>query len=238
MYEGFWEWYEQGSYAGEPYKYPSFIPLLYAVWYGASVSIPLKTIQTEFDLETRTALSGPFHDEVTRWLQKIGFPRNVSLYGLTAFLMVQTILSKEEEPMTSGLFIGLALRVAQTMGLHRDPAQFGVRSCAAETRRRVWWHIVHMDWVVAMSSGLPPQVSDENYWDVRMLSELKDTAIETSLGEQYQRLVADGIGAPARPDRANVCGSSMVNVHYLSAKGKCIMARKFSRLSQSPVSRR
>ena len=226
LYEAFWEWYENRAYTGEPCPNASFIPLLYAIWYGGSNTISLKTIHAEFDVESRSMLSGPYHDEVTRWLKKISFPRNASLHGLAAFLLVQTILIKEEEPLMSSLFISLALRVAQTMGLHRDPAQFGIPPYEAETRRRVWWHIVHMDGVVAMSSGLPPQVSDENYWDVRVTSELKDTLIGTQEGDVYEKMVQEGVRKPDRPDDPSVCGSSIVNVHYISAKGKYVMARK------------
>ncbi|EEH16047.2 hypothetical protein PABG_06134 [Paracoccidioides brasiliensis Pb03] len=153
-YHAFWDWYENMGQSGEPCPDPSFIPLLYAIWYGGSVTISLRIIRDEFDIESRAALSTPFHDEVTRWLRKISFPRNSSIHGLMAFLLVQTILSREEEPLASSLFISLALRVAQSKGLHRDPAQVGISACEAETRRRVWWHIVHMDGVVAMSSGL------------------------------------------------------------------------------------
>lgn len=226
LYQKFWKWYDHGAHNGEPFPKPSFVPLLYAIWYGGSVSISLRTIRAEFNVETRPALSALFHDQVTRWLKKISFPRNASLYGLAAFLLVQTILSKEEEPLTSSLFISLALRVAQSMGLHRDPAQFGIPPCEAETRRRVWWHIVHMDGVVAMSSGLPPQVSDENYWDVRVTSDIKDTLIGTAKGTEYERLVNENARRPDVPDHPHVCGNSMVNVHYISAKGKYVMARK------------
>lgn len=231
-YQSFWVWYDQRNNLGDPYDDPSFIPLLYAIWYGGSVTIPARTIKSEFDIDYRGDLSSLFHDEVTRWLRRISFPKSPSLHGLTAFLIVQTILSKEEEPLASSLFISLALRVAQTMGLHRDPAQFGISGSTAETRRRLWWHIVHMDGVVAMSSGLPPLVSDENYWDVRMTSEAKDTLLGTQKAGEYDRLVNRSLREPDRPDDPSVCGGpSVVNVYYLCAKGKYTMARQFHLIS-------
>lgn len=227
MYNEFWRWYNYSSYSGEPCPDPSFIPLLYAIWYGGSVTISIRTIKSEFNVDSRSTLSTTYSDEVTRWLSKISFPRSPSLRGLAAFLIVQTILSKEEEPLTSSLFISLALRVAQTMGLHRDPAQFGIAPAEAESRRRVWWHIVHMDGVVAMSSGLPPLVSDENYWDVGETSEVKDTLLGTPEAAQYERLVAANLRPRDNPDDPTLCGGpSMVNVYYLSARGKYTMARK------------
>ncbi|KAL2374775.1 hypothetical protein RJZ57_000741 [Blastomyces gilchristii] len=243
-YKAFWNWYENSKESAESCPDPSFIPLLYAIWYGGSVTISRWIIRDEFDIESRAVLSTRFHDEVTRWLRKISFPRNPSIHGLKAFLLVQTILSREEEPLASSLFISLALRVAQTMGLHRDPAQFGISACQAEARRRIWWHIVHMDGVVAMSSGLPPLVSDENYWDVRITSEVKDTLLDSPEAAEYERMVNNNERKPDCPSDPNICGgSSMVNVYYLSAKGKYVMAQAIRKilkiqLGTKPVTRR
>lgn len=229
LYNAFWDWYDYSSYSGEPCPDPSFIPLLYAIWYGGSVTVSMRTLQSEFNASSRSALLKTFNEEATKWLDRVRFPRSASLQGLAAYLIVQTILSKEEEPLTSSLFISLSMRVGQTMGLHRDPAKFGIEPCEAEYRRRLWWHIVHMDGVVAMSSGLPPLVSDENYWDVRDTSEVKDTLLGTSEADNYDHLVSANMRLPDNPDDPTVCnGPSMVNVYYLSARGKYVMARKCS----------
>lgn len=227
-YSSFWEWYERREEMAEPFGDPSFIPLLYAIWYGGSVTVSMKTLDDEFAIDSRDTLSSIFHDEVTRWLKRIFFPKSPSLNGLSAFLLIQTITSKEEEPLATSLFVSLALRVAQSMGLHRDPAQFGIPATEAETRRRIWWHIVYMDSVVAMSSGLPPLVSDEIYWDVRLTSEVKDTLTGKAGAIDYDDAVQSGRRRPDDPDDPEVCGGqSMVNVYYLAAKGKYYMARMY-----------
>lgn len=234
LYNAFWNWYDYSSYSGETCPCPSFIPLLYAIWYGGSVTISIRTIKAEFNASSRFSLSSIYNEEVTHWLAKISFPRSPSLQGLSAYLIVQTILSKEEEPLTSSLFVSLAMRVAQTMGLHRDPAKFGIEPCEAEYRRRLWWHIMHMDGVVAMSSGLPPLVSDENYWDVRETSEVKDTLLGSPAAERYEQMVAANQQVRENPDEPSVCGGpSMVNVFYLTARGKYTMARTISITKQS-----
>ncbi|KAJ5826506.1 hypothetical protein N7447_003269 [Penicillium robsamsonii] len=231
LYNSFWDWYDYSSYSGEPCPNPSFIPLLYAIWYGGSVTISMRAIKAEFNVSSRSALSTIYTEEVTRWLTKIKFPRSPSLSGLAAYLIVQTIVTKEEEPLTSSLFVSLAMRVAQTMGLHRDPAKFGIEPCEAEYRRRLWWHIMHMDCVVAMSSGLPPLISDENYWDVCETSEMKDTMLGSPAAETYMKLVASRERLPDNPDDPIICGGpSMVNVYYLTARGKYTMARAIRRI--------
>ncbi|KAL4762699.1 putative C6 transcription factor [Aspergillus foveolatus] len=243
-YNAFWDWYDSSSYSGESCPDPSFIPLLYAIWCGGSVTISLRAIKAEFNGATRAALSKAYNDQVTRWLTKTSFLRSPSLQGLAAYLLTQTILTKEEEPLTSSLFVSLAMRVAQTMGLHRDPANFGIPPSEAESRRRMWWHIVHMDGVVSMSSGLPPLVTDENFWDVREPSEFKDTLIGTAEADQYERMVKAGLRPRDNPDDPTVCGGpSMVNVYYLAARGKYVMARAVRRimriqLGTKPVTRR
>ncbi|KAL2823054.1 fungal-specific transcription factor domain-containing protein [Aspergillus granulosus] len=244
QYNAFWDWYDSSSYSGESCPDPSFIPLLYAIWYGGSVTVSLRTIKAEFNGFTRTALSKTYNDQVTRWLSQIAFPRSPSLQGLAAYLLVQTILAKEEEPLTSSLFVSLAMRVAQTMGLHRDPANFGIGPAEAESRRRMWWHIVHMDGVVSMSSGLPPLVNEEAYWDVRETNEVKDTLLGLPEAEEYEKLVQAGIRPRDNPDDPTVCGGpSMVNVYYCCVRGKYIMARAVRRimriqLGTKPVTRR
>ncbi|KAL4977395.1 fungal-specific transcription factor domain-containing protein [Aspergillus desertorum] len=243
-YNAFWDWYDSGSYSGQSCPDPSFIPLLYAIWCGGSVTISLRAIKAEFGGATRAALSKAYNDQVTRWLTKTSFLRSPSLQGLAAYLLTQTILIKEEEPLTSSLFVSLAMRVAQTMGLHRDPANFGISPLEAESRRRMWWHIVHMDGVVSMSSGLPPLVTDENFWDVRDPSEFKDTLIGTPQAERYEKMVKAGLRARDNPDDPTLCGGpSMVNVYYLAARGKYVMARAVRRimriqLGTTPVTRR
>ena len=191
------------------------------------MSIPAKSMKAEFGNIARATLSAHLHDEVTRSLTMISFPNTPSLPGLTAFLIVQTILVKEEEPLTSSLFVGLALRVGQTMGLHRDPAQFGIDAREAEVRRRNWWHIIYMDSVVALASGLPPQVSDESYWDVKPISEIKDKWLGTAEARAYEESVAKRKRSRDNPDEplAQV-KSSMVNVSFVANVGKYAYACK------------
>jgi hypothetical protein len=53
---------------------------------------------------------------------------------------------RDEEPLTTCSFIGVAVRVAQMLGLHKDPSHFkaSVLPIPAEVHRRVWWHVFHV----------------------------------------------------------------------------------------------
>lgn len=55
------------------------------------------------------------------------------------------------EGLCDSLFVlsGMTIRLAQTMGLHRDGKALGLSPFETELRRRLWWHIVHLDFRAA-----------------------------------------------------------------------------------------
>lgn len=84
---------------------------------------------------------------------------------------------KEEEPLTTCAFVGLAYRVAQMLGLHHDPSRFSSLSeVVCETRRRLWCGIVYIDVSVGVAAGLPPMI-DLSTCDVRPVSEMSEELI-------------------------------------------------------------
>ncbi len=48
----------------------------------------------------------------------------------------------------------MAIRIAQKLGLHRDPEPLGLSPFECEMRKRVWWQIIMLDAKYAMFSGL------------------------------------------------------------------------------------
>ncbi|KAI9688463.1 MAG: hypothetical protein M1822_001412 [Bathelium mastoideum] len=128
---------------------------------------------------------------------------------------------REEEPLNCCAFIGLSFRMAQMLGLHRDPQHFkSLDPISAEVRRRIWWHVVHLDVSIAVASGLPP-IIDLHCWDVQKPTELKDEAIGTPDGLQYDRSVAAGNRVrDSADDPEDVNGHSMVSTGGVLAGGK------------------
>jgi Fungal specific transcription factor domain len=53
---------------------------------------------------------------------------------------------------------GVAVRLARRMGLHRDGTGLGLSPFETEMRRRLWWHIVHMDCRTSDFSGTRPSM--------------------------------------------------------------------------------
>lgn len=57
-------------------------------------------------------------------------------------------------------FIGLAIRIAQSMGIHRDGDGLSMSAHEAEVRRRVWWQIISLDMRASEDRGCEPMLSE------------------------------------------------------------------------------
>ncbi|EPS43547.1 hypothetical protein H072_2486 [Dactylellina haptotyla CBS 200.50] len=160
---------------------PTFIPLLFAVLYTGALSISNRKFNDAFpDKEhTRNIIISHLNRAAMAALAVTAFPRGPTLSSLIAYLLIHTCKIREEEPLTSYAFVGVAMRAAQSAGLHREPNSFkGLNEVEREVRRRVWWHIIYLDVQAAIATGLPPLGgSDESAFDTEMVSELKDEYI-------------------------------------------------------------
>ena len=170
-YENFWP-----SISNSPTFLESnlpFLTLFLALLYAGSLSCPPSSW---LDVVPSVARDGPpstcFRRLTSTALRISKFPKAPTLDALRAYLIYQSTEMKEEEPLTCVAFVGLALRAANMLGLHRDPSHFKeIMPAEAEERRLVWWHLIHIDTIIAVAAGLPPLI-DLRSWDVHEISEM------------------------------------------------------------------
>ncbi|KAI8964657.1 fungal-specific transcription factor domain-containing protein [Daldinia sp. FL1419] len=63
--------------------------------------------------------------------------------------------------VSNWILIGVIIRIALRMGLHRDPSHWGnIRPLQAEHRRRLWIILYHMDFFSSTQVGLPRIIKD------------------------------------------------------------------------------
>ncbi|MCJ1379775.1 hypothetical protein MMC17_002878 [Xylographa soralifera] len=223
-YEDFWSWFETRHLTKAKYRYPAFVSLLYAVLYAGAVSVSRHILDAEFYGESRSSITERLSTMAIRSLSILSFLRCPTLPGLMAFLIVHTISCREEEPLIGSLSFSMALRIAEMMGLHREPSKYDIIAPYAEARRRVWWHLVWMDSLISTATGWPPLVMAECYWDVHLISELKDNLVGKDDGERYLEAVDAAEQQPDKPDSPFSDGfSSHVSVVYIATQGKHLM---------------
>ncbi|PSR85672.1 fungal-specific transcription factor domain-domain-containing protein [Coniella lustricola] len=60
------------------------------------------------------------------------------------------------------LYVGMALRMAITLGLHQETANTELSEEVKEHRRRVWWSVYSLDRIQSVKSGNPITIHDED----------------------------------------------------------------------------
>lgn len=75
---------------------------------------------------------------------------------------------------------GIAVRLARRMGLQRDGTKLGLSPFETEMRRRLWWHIVHLDWRTCCLSATKPSM-DLFLSDTKKPSNIEDDDINPNM---------------------------------------------------------
>lgn len=106
----------------------------------------------------------------TKWLDSLemcGFigrltvkPSLLNMRVLLLWIMVQSYNGDFIEKSWTSM--GLVIRVAQSMGLHRDPQWFSMSSFEAQERRRIWSLVSMLDTQVSIGQGLPFGIRTED----------------------------------------------------------------------------
>ncbi|KAB8596084.1 hypothetical protein FH972_025793 [Carpinus fangiana] len=181
QYMSFRAWREQG--ATDTTFSVHFFALLSAVLFAGSVVCPAAKLREVFGTIARETISSRMYEFAVAAIRLSDFPQSPSVESLAAFIIVDTVWLREEQPLTCCSFVGLAVRVAQMLGLHKDPSNFpGISIIEAEVRRRVWWQLLTCDTAVALASGLVPLI-DPSAWDVQPISELTESRLMDLAGQ-------------------------------------------------------
>lgn len=77
---------------------------------------------------------------------------------------------------------GLAVRMAQSMGLHRDGDKLGLTPFESEVRRRLWWHFIARDSRSAEDHGISSWSTVPPY-DTKMPINVEDGALRPEMSE-------------------------------------------------------
>lgn len=223
-HEDFWAQVEAKGLADFHNPDPEFLAVIHAIWYAGSLSISTKGIQRWFPDTTRAKLSAQFHDQTVLCLHAGYLTRTTTLYKLAAFVLLHSMPAAEEDPIQGSLYMQLAVRLALTMGLHREPTLFDLSASEAATRRRLWWQIIQLDVSLVVASGYPSQIS-EAFCDTRIVCADKDCFLAE---DDLDISSSDKTSKTSSPTSVDSNGDSSPLGSYrtlaLVAKGKSILS--------------
>jgi hypothetical protein len=105
-----------------------------------------------------------------------------------ALLLMGQYLHTSLELDNSRTVVGLAIRMAQSLGLHLDTTTSGLGAIDQEVRKRVWWGCFTLDCLLSMKVGRPPTIHDG-----------PDITISLPLAVDDEYITNDSDGPPIQP---------------------------------------
>ncbi|KAK3318303.1 fungal-specific transcription factor domain-containing protein [Apodospora peruviana] len=126
--------------------------LMFAIYLSAVTSLTDDEVQSTF-AEDKNILLAKYHSATQQSLVNAGFMRSTDLMILQALLLYLLCIRPYVDPRSLFCLIGIAVRIATRLGIHRDGVQFGLPPFEIEQRRRLWWQIVILDKRVAEITG-------------------------------------------------------------------------------------
>ncbi|KJK66797.1 specific transcription factor domain protein [Aspergillus parasiticus SU-1] len=126
--------------------------LMFAIYCAAIRSLSDEEVLQGFG-KSRTTLLGQYQQAAQSALVKAGLLKTSNMVILQAFVIFILSARGEYNPHTLWSLSGIAVRLAQRIGLHRDGSRLGLSIFETEMRRRLWWQITVSDAAISRMSG-------------------------------------------------------------------------------------
>ncbi|KAJ5538102.1 hypothetical protein N7494_007581 [Penicillium frequentans] len=127
--------------------------LMFAIYCIALGSLQADEVERSFG-ESKKKLLSRYRQGAQLALSKASILRTSNLMVLQAFLLYLLSMRAFSDPHTTWTMSGIALRIAQRMGIHRDGSEYGLSFFETEMRRRIWFQVVILDATSARSCGV------------------------------------------------------------------------------------
>ncbi|KAH6983645.1 hypothetical protein BKA56DRAFT_483320 [Ilyonectria sp. MPI-CAGE-AT-0026] len=118
--------------------------LMFAIYYSVVTSLTPTDCVAEFG-ETKVILSARYRFAVEQALSRASFLDSAEMMVLQAFVIFLAVLRRNDNARIVWTLTGLAVRIAQVIGVHRDGIYFGLVPFEVEMRRRIWWQVCLLD---------------------------------------------------------------------------------------------
>jgi hypothetical protein len=135
----------------------SFEALLFAIYYGATTSLSDQDCINKLGEEKGLLLSR-YRFGVEQALARANFLTTEEIMVVQAIVIFLICLRRNNDARVIWTLTGLVVRVAQTLGVHRDGLHFGLAPYEIETRRRLWWQICILDVRASEDHGSDPTI--------------------------------------------------------------------------------
>ncbi|RFU76916.1 fungal specific transcription factor [Trichoderma arundinaceum] len=155
--------------------------LLFAIYFAATFSLSSSEVQNLLGKDKIDALD-LFRSGLEHYLMTANALARPSITCLSALSISLHVMRALDSSRSVWILNGIAIRAAQSVGLHRDPSKFPISPFDAEMRRRLWWHIVSLDARTLEDHSLPLPSPEQNT-DTQLPLAVDDSALTPSMTE-------------------------------------------------------
>lgn len=155
---------------------PADAALMFAMYYAAITSMEESDVSVNFGT-TKAKLNLKFRIGFEQAMASADFLNNPTLILVQAITVFLFLARRHDNPRFIWMLTGIAIRMGQAIGLHRDGSHFpNLTPYEVEMRRRVWWALCMVDARASGDQGTDLTILEENF-DTRMPLNINDDDI-------------------------------------------------------------
>ena len=155
--------------------------LIFAVYYGAVTSSSSEDCLAQFG-EAKPVLLARYRFAIEQALARANFLITEEIIVLQAMVIFLMCLRRNSYARVIWTLTGLVVRIAQTIGVHRDGVHFGLKPFDVEMRRRLWWQVCILDTRASEDHGCDPTITEQSF-DTKMPLNINDIDITPGMNE-------------------------------------------------------
>ena len=114
--------------------------LMFSIYYAAVTTLNPDECQSILQLDKDIALKR-YRFGVEQALAKADFLGTLELQVVQAFILFLVCVRRHDHTRFVWTLTGTVIRLAQSLGIHRDGSNFNLAPYETEIRRRIWWQV-------------------------------------------------------------------------------------------------
>ncbi|KAI1804254.1 fungal-specific transcription factor domain-containing protein [Daldinia bambusicola] len=161
---------------------PGMEALMFAIYYASITSMEDNEVKVNFGAE-KAQLIKKYRFATEQALAKANFLVTSELVVVQAFTLFLVLVRRYDDTRFAWTLTGLAIRISQSLGIHREGTEFdGLSPFDVEMRRRLWWAICILDLRSAEDQGTELTIAERTY-DTQFPLNINDADLSPEMTE-------------------------------------------------------
>ncbi|KAB8262561.1 fungal-specific transcription factor domain-containing protein [Aspergillus pseudonomiae] len=194
--------------------------LVFAVYNFAVYSLADEDCIREFG-KPRAALMSKYQYATRQGLINASWLKTTDLQVLQAYVLFLIATRTQTDPHTFWIWTGVAVRIAQRMGLHRDGGSLDLSPFDMEMRRRLFWQLIPLDGYAGQVSGTGISITPSD-WDTKRPLNVNDEQIHPGMKQppNTQTGASEMLFCLTKAELSEFYARTAVKMNSISPKGQ------------------